>query len=939
MVVGATYRATIKGGPGGAADANHNPLVADKTWTFTTSAVANTAPTATITAPSSSLHWKVGDVISFAGTGTDAQDGNLPASALHWDVLLHHCIDGACHIHPLVTATGPTGSFTVPDHGDQSYFEIKLTVTDSGYLTSTTSVNVNPTTVQLTLDTAPSGLTVVYDGTLGQGPLTKTTIVGSTHTITAPSPQTDAANVWNGFVSWSDGGAAQHNVTLGAQDTTYTATFGNAFGATYTGSPPTSWQVGQTQTYNVTVKNTGVSTWAAGGNNPVHLGIHFGDASDACCTWATDERFMLPNDVPPNGTATLAVQVTAPTTAGSYVLRAQMVAEQLAWFDQIQKTNVTVSSGPVATSTFTPTPTQTSTSTVVATSTPTRTGTPTFTPTPSGAALAAEYTSTPLTGWLPGQTQVYSVTVKNTGTETWLANGTNRTRLGIHFGDASDGCCAWATDQRFALSADLAPGASQSFSVAVTAPTTAGAYVLRHQMVKEGVAWFSQIQKTNVSVGTLAASYASSPPTAWQPGVPRTVPVTVTNTGTQTWVVAEPNPVHLSVTFGGASDACCSWATDQRVILPNDLPAGASVTLNVQVIPPTTTGSYVLRNRMVKENVAWFDQLQKVDVTVGTPAATPTSTSVATATTVPATATSVPTSTAVPPTATPIPTATPVPPTPTPSGPALAAQYSSSPPTSWIGGQTQTYAITVTNVGSETWPASGTDRVRLGVHFGGASDACCNWATDERFALPNDLPPGGSYTYTINVTAPSTGGPYVLRQQMVKENVAWFSQIHKTNVTVGTLAAAYSASPPTTWRFGVPQVYAISITNTGTLPWNANEPYPVHLSVHFGGTSDACCNWATDQRFMLPGDVQPGQTITMNVQIVPPNSSGVYVLRNRLVKEYVAWFDQILKTNVTVFPGGFGQRGVSPQNGTQNLAPMVQSSPTPPRPRPDGPAR
>ena len=58
----------------------------------------------------------------------------------------------------------------------------------------------------------------------------------------------------------------------------------------------------------------------------------------------------------------------------------------------------------------------------------------------------------------------------------------------------------WVTDQRFNLPHDVAPGASVTISVSVTAPNQAGSYVLRHRMVKEQVAWFTQIQKTNVTV-------------------------------------------------------------------------------------------------------------------------------------------------------------------------------------------------------------------------------------------------------------------------------------------------------------------------------------------------------------------------------------------------------------------------------------------------------
>ena len=51
----------------------------------------NTAPTAVIDSPTAGTMWKVGDPIGFSGHATDAQDGVLPASALHWTVLRHHC--------------------------------------------------------------------------------------------------------------------------------------------------------------------------------------------------------------------------------------------------------------------------------------------------------------------------------------------------------------------------------------------------------------------------------------------------------------------------------------------------------------------------------------------------------------------------------------------------------------------------------------------------------------------------------------------------------------------------------------------------------------------------------------------------------------------------------------------------------------------------------
>ena len=88
------------------------------------------------TRPSSSLTWKVGDTINFSGHATDAQDGTLPASALSWSLILHHCFTPTdCHTHLIQTIDGvASGSVTAPDHEYPCWLELQLTATDSGGL-------------------------------------------------------------------------------------------------------------------------------------------------------------------------------------------------------------------------------------------------------------------------------------------------------------------------------------------------------------------------------------------------------------------------------------------------------------------------------------------------------------------------------------------------------------------------------------------------------------------------------------------------------------------------------------------------------------------------------------------------------------------------------------------------------------------------------------
>jgi PKD repeat protein len=203
---------------------------------------ANTPPTPTISAPASTLTWKVGDLINFSGQATDREDGALPASSLTWSLILHHCdpTGQTCHIHPLQTFTGvANGSFNAPDHGYPAHLELQLTATDSQGLSATTSVTIEPKPVNLTFASSPSGLQLVVDGTSQATPFTFTAIIGSAHSISGPATQTLGGTTYT-FASWSDGGAATHNIVAPATATTYTATYTSSGG----NSPPTAVATG-----------------------------------------------------------------------------------------------------------------------------------------------------------------------------------------------------------------------------------------------------------------------------------------------------------------------------------------------------------------------------------------------------------------------------------------------------------------------------------------------------------------------------------------------------------------------------------------------------------------------------------------------------------------------------------------------------------------------
>ncbi len=182
-------------------------------------------PTATIDAPADGSTFRAGDVIAYRGSGSDLEDGALPATAFSWRGLMRH----ETHSHPFF---GPVddvaeGSFSVPtmghDFSGNVSYEIICTVTDSDGLTSSTAVSLVPEEVDLTLQTVPAGLTVLVDGVSRTTPITLDAAIGFQFQLEAPDQTVGGAPYV--FSNWSDGGARAHGLTIGTSDQTLTATF------------------------------------------------------------------------------------------------------------------------------------------------------------------------------------------------------------------------------------------------------------------------------------------------------------------------------------------------------------------------------------------------------------------------------------------------------------------------------------------------------------------------------------------------------------------------------------------------------------------------------------------------------------------------------------------------------------------------------------------
>ena len=188
-------------------------------------ATGNDAPTATITAPANRTLYSAGDTITYSGTGTDPEDGNLPPSAFTWQVDFHH--DGAVDTFRPPTTGSTGGSFTIPARGETSanvFYRIRLTVRDSGGLSRSTFVDVVPRTVQLTLTTEPAGLRVTLDNQAVTTPRNVQSVIGIIRRLGVVSPQT-VGGVTYEFEFWSDGFAATHEINTPEVPATYTARY------------------------------------------------------------------------------------------------------------------------------------------------------------------------------------------------------------------------------------------------------------------------------------------------------------------------------------------------------------------------------------------------------------------------------------------------------------------------------------------------------------------------------------------------------------------------------------------------------------------------------------------------------------------------------------------------------------------------------------------
>ena len=242
--------------------------------TATLTVVSGSGPTGTILTPAPDTTFRAGQRFSFSGSATDPEDGDLGADRMTWQV---DYLTGNV-VRPFVPATSgiSEGEFTIPREsvfkGANVRYRIRLTVTDSDGISSTTTRDILPIVSRITLRSNVPGAVVFLDGQTRTTPTSFDGVAGLRRVLSADSRQViDGTNYV--FDGWSDGGLRFHAVQTPEADATYVARWRVAPEVTTTKGLAQTIHNNRDRTGTVVSRNVNTIDWDWGEGSPHEL-IH-----------------------------------------------------------------------------------------------------------------------------------------------------------------------------------------------------------------------------------------------------------------------------------------------------------------------------------------------------------------------------------------------------------------------------------------------------------------------------------------------------------------------------------------------------------------------------------------------------------------------------------------------------------------------------------------
>lgn len=443
----------------------------------------------------------------------------------------------------------------------------------------------------------------------------------------------------------------------------------------------------------------------------------------------------------------------------------------------------------------------------------------------------------------PGLTYQIAVKVDNSGDATWTKDGPFKLTYTIVDAEGK----SVGTGQVI-MPSDVQSGSSVFLSFPITSPATPGAYVLKLDMLREGVTTFSAKDvatlDTVINVVPDSPYYkvsfvntTSIPETAYA-GTVYPVATTISNASATYWPAIQTSLSYQWINAQTGESILSEVAVPNldKSLFPSD-----TSPVQFETRTPTQPGFYIFKLDLIDNHSIQFSSKGATTVTTLVQIL-----------------------------------------------PDFGATYK------LIGEIEPFYALTpklvninLVNTSKMTWPENG--MVRLSYSF---TDIGGHQGYTARIPMPQDVSPGENVTIEAPIVPPNLAGQYILTFDLIFENLSWFSQqnvpIFSTPVTVVyDLNASYFNVDVGTPLAGLTTEADVTLTNISKMMWPANGP--VKLSYSF---SDTGAHQGYEARIPISEDIQPGETATLTVPLANPSTPGVYNLRFDLIDERAGWFSQ-----------------------------------------------
>ena len=180
--------------------------------------VGNDAPVPRIEVPAT---FQAGGLVQLEGAATDAEDGDVAADGLIWNVLLVH--NGHGHPQPLLTGASPT-FVAAADHDADSHYEVTLVAADVHGLTGSVTATIYPQTAEVRVESSPPGAPLSYGGRSLSAPARFPSAVGFRTSVSAAHEFSHDGRAYR-FRAWSDGGGHLHALTVPPEGLSLTAAY------------------------------------------------------------------------------------------------------------------------------------------------------------------------------------------------------------------------------------------------------------------------------------------------------------------------------------------------------------------------------------------------------------------------------------------------------------------------------------------------------------------------------------------------------------------------------------------------------------------------------------------------------------------------------------------------------------------------------------------